>query len=231
MLNWTMNSMAVSAADLNVLLNAEGNLDFNLVIPNPAGLDITEGGLRRRSLKTAEARRCGDAGALAQAAENARLPATNGFRGEERYETVDDLADLGEENLPNAERYGWPSWYCWANENWGTILNACDTCVEHYGRYAVVSFRTAWSEPDRLMLSDLAYMCSMPVWYEYAYEDFDGIQDFDGIHAIRFDNDGIYEEQPSCFLLDAEALDHEHPERLRAVGGFYDEQTIALHLQ
>lgn len=103
-MNWTENSMAVSAADLNVLLNAEGNLDFNLVILNPAGLDITESGLRRRSLKTAEARRRGDARALAQAAENARLPATNGF--------------LGEENLPNAERYGWPSWYCWANENW-----------------------------------------------------------------------------------------------------------------
>lgn len=207
--------MAISAADLNVLLNAEGNLDFNLVIPNPAGLDITEGGLRRRSLKTAEARRRGDARALAQAAENAQLPATNGFRGEE--------------NLPNAERYGWPSWYCWANENWGTILNACDTCVEHYGRYAVVSFRTAWSEPDRLMLSDLAYMCSMPVWYEYANEDFDGIHT---IHAIRFDNDdGLYEDQPNRFLLDAEALDDEYPARLRAVGGLYDEQTIARHLQ
>ena len=201
---WAENRMAVSAADLNVLLNAEGNLDFNLVIPNPAGLDITEGGLRRRAVTTAEA----------------------GLRGEERYETADDLADLGEENLPNAERYGWPSWYCWANENWGTILNACDTRGERYGRYAVVSFRTAWSEPDRLMLSDLAYMCSMPVWYEYAYEE------FDGIHAIRFDNDdGLYEDQPSCFLLDAEALDDEHPERLRAVGGLYDEQTIARHLQ
>lgn len=47
MLNWTMNSMAVSATDLNVLLNAEGNLDFNLVRPMPAGLDITDGGLRR----------------------------------------------------------------------------------------------------------------------------------------------------------------------------------------
>ena len=45
MTNWTENSMAVSADALNVLLNAEGNLDFNLVRPNPAGLDITEGGL------------------------------------------------------------------------------------------------------------------------------------------------------------------------------------------
>ena len=203
MMKWTENRMAVSAADLNVLLNAEGNLDFNLVIPNPAGLDITEGGLRRRAVTTAEAR----------------------LRGEERYETADDLADLGEENLPNAERYGWPSWYCWASENWGTILNACDTCVERYGRYAVVSFRTAWSEPDHVMLAELAYMCSTPIWYEYAYED------FDGIHAMRFGNDCIYEERPSYFLLDAEALDKERPERLRAVGGLYDEQTIARHLR
>lgn len=200
---WTENRMAVSAADLNVLLNAEGNLDFNLVIPNPAGLDITEGGLRRRAVTTAEAR----------------------LRGDERYETADDLADLGEENLPNAERYGWPSWYCWANENWGTILNACDTRVERYGRYAVVSFRTAWSEPDYVMLAELAQMCSTPIWYEYAHED------FDGIHAMRFDDFGICEEQPSCFLLDAEALGDEHPERLRAIGGLYDEQTIARHLR
>lgn len=203
MMKWTENRMAVSAADLNVLLNAEGNLDFNLVIPNPAGLDITEGGLRRRAVTTAEAR----------------------LRGEERYETADDLADLGEENLPNAERYGWPSWYCWASENWGTILNACDTCVERYGRYAVVSFRTAWSEPDHVMLAELAYMCSTPIWYEYAYEDFDGIR------AMRFGNDCIYEERPSYFLFDAEALDKERPERLRAVGGLYDEQTIARHLR
>lgn len=203
MMKWTENRMAVSAADLNVLLNAEGNLDFNLVIPNPAGLDITEGGLRRQAVTTAEAR----------------------LRGEERYETADDLADLGEGNLPNAERYGWPSWYCWASENWGTILNACDTCVERYGRYAVVSFRTAWSEPDHVMLAELAYMCSTPIWYEYAYED------FDGIHAMRFGNDCIYEERPSCFLLDTVALDKERPERLRAVGGLYDEQTIARHLR
>lgn len=226
---WTMNSMAVSAADLNVLLNAEGNLDFNLVRPMPAGLDITEGGLRRRAIKTAEARRCGDAESLAQAAEDARPPATNGFRGEERYGPADDLADLGEEHPWNAERYGFPSWWCWTSENWGTIFNAFDTCVERYGGYAVVSFRTAWSEPDHVMLADLAYMCSMPIWYEYANEDFDGIH---AIHAIRFDNDGfLYEEQPSCFLLDAVALDDERPERLRAVGGLYDEQTIALHLQ
>ena len=128
---WTMNSMAVSAADLNVLLNAEGNFDFNLVRPMPAGLDITEGGLRRRAIKTAEARRCGDAESLAQAAEDARPPATNGFRGEERYETADDLADLGEEHPWNAERYGFPSWWCWASENWGTIFNA-------FGRFSTV---------------------------------------------------------------------------------------------
>lgn len=125
----------------------------------------------------------------------------------------------------NAERHGFMTWHHWASENWGTIFNAYDTCVERYGRYAVVSFRAAWSEPDHVMLAELAYMCSMPIWYEYAYED------FDGIHAMRFGNDCIYEEQPSCFLLDAEALDHERPEKLWAVGGLYDEQTIARHLQ
>lgn len=207
---WTMNSMAVSAADLNVLLNAEGNLDFNLVRPNPAGLDITEGGLKRRApIKTGEARRCGDVEALARA--------------------TDDFADLGENHPWSPERYGCMTWYCWASLSWGTIFNACDTRVERYGRYAVVSFRTAWTEPDYVMLAELAQMCSMPIWYEYANEDFDGIH---AIHAIRFDNDGfLYEEQPSCFLLHAEALDDERPERLWAVGGLYDEQTIASHLQ
>lgn len=207
---WTMNSMAISAADLNVLLNAEGNLDFNLVRPNPAGLDITEGGLKRRApIKTGEARRCGDVEALARA--------------------TDDFADLGENHPWSPERYGCMTWYCWASLSWGTIFNACDTRVERYGRYAVVSFRTAWTEPDYVMLAELAQMCSMPIWYEYANEDFDGIH---AIHAIRFDNDGfLYEEQPSCFLLHAEALDDERPERLWAVGGLYDEQTIASHLQ
>ena len=86
---WTMNSMAVSAADLNVLLNAEGNLDFNLVRPNPAGLDITEGGLKRRApIKTGEARRCGDVETLARA--------------------TDDFADLGENHPWSPERYGFP---------------------------------------------------------------------------------------------------------------------------
>ena len=117
------------------------------------------------------------------------------------------------------------TWYCWASLSWGTIFNACDTRVERYGRYAVVSFRTAWTEPNYVMLAELAQMCSMPVWYEYAHED------FDGIHAMKFDDFGICKDQPSCFLLDAEALGDEHPERLRAVGGLYDEQTIARHLQ
>lgn len=203
---WTENRMAVSADALNVLLNAEGNLDFNLVRPNPAGLDITEGGLKRRAtIKAAEARRCSDVEALARA--------------------TDDFADLDENHPWSPERYGCMTWYCWASLSWGTIFNACDTCVERYGRYAVVSFRTAWTEPDCVMLGELAQMCSTPIWYEYAYED------FDGIHAMRFDDFGICEEQPSCFLLDAEALGDEHPERLRAVGGLYDEQTIARHLQ
>lgn len=223
--NWTENCMAVSAADLVTLLNAEGNLDFNLVRPRPAELDITAGGLQRRAIEAAEARRRGDAKALAQAAEDARLPATNGGHGEDMCETADDLADLGEKYLRNVERYGHMTWYDWSCENWGTKWNACDTCVERYGRYAVVSFMTAWSEPNHEMLSELAQMCSMPVWYEYAYED------FEGIHAIRFDNDGMSEEQPSCFLLDAEPLNDEYPDVLCAVGGVYDEAAIARHLQ
>lgn len=167
---WTENRMVAAAADLQQLLNGEGDFDFNIVRPLPV----------EYAAVVAEAKRAGG------------------------------------DYIP---------WFLWSLDSWGTKWNAFETAVERYGRFAVIRFKTAWSEPDHEMLSEFAALCSTPIWFEYAHES------FDGVHAMAIGNDGAREPRSDHFLMHGKAWGDDSPLPDRAVDSVYDEATIARHLR
>ena len=167
-MNWTENRMAVSAADLNVLLNAEGNLDFNLVIPKPRGARHHRGRLAKASGHNSR----GEAPRRGKVRDSRRFGRPRRREPAERREIrLAVVVLLGERKLGH-----------------------------HIERLRHV--RGALRQIRRRKLQDGVVRARSP-------------------DALG----------PRVYVLDAEALDDEHPERLRAAGGLYDEQTIARHLQ
>lgn len=178
--NLTTNIVAMRAEDMDKVLNAEGNFDFNLIRPMPESLNIYEGSGAGAAVKAAEARRRGDREAFDAAVEEARLPwrkppFATGMTFME-CETPDQLADVGEVYIGNVEKYGARSWYDWCCDNWNTKWNACETHVEEHGPYKAAEFLTAWACPSLEMLKELAVRNGSPVWIEWADEDFDGVK-------------------------------------------------------
>lgn len=178
--NWTTNIVAMRAEDMDKVLNAEGNFDFNLIRPMPESLNICEGSDADAAVKAAEARRRGDREAFDAAVAEARLPwrkppFATGMTFME-CETPDQLADVGEVYIGNVEKYGARSWYDWCCDNWNTKWNACETHVEEHGPYKAAEFLTAWACPSLEMLKELAVRNGSPVWIEWADEDFDGVK-------------------------------------------------------
>lgn len=47
----------------------------------------------------------------------------------------------------NKAKYGYPTWYEFANAEWGTKWDACEVTYEKRGKSLVIWFDTAWSPP------------------------------------------------------------------------------------
>ena len=224
--NWTRNRIAMLGEDMKKALNEEGMFDFDMIRPMPDDLHITSGGIKREAIKAAKARRRGDYVALDAIAEEA-LP-WKGFGEQERdmdWKTAEDLANYGERYLSNMARYGAYDWYDWRWENWHTKWNACGCRVNECGKFAVATFNTAWSEPSAEMLAELAQKCSLPIWHEWGYED------FDGIHSLRFEVDGTWDVAEDQFLLIAQSWGEEEPDLFYAEEREFSEKEVASRLE
>ena len=76
---------------------------------------------------------------------------------------------------------GYLSWYEWANSNWGTKWNACDSQVQFYRGFVKFKFNTAWGPPNPVIatlaakfpqnkLTHKYYECGMAVKGSDVYE-------------------------------------------------------------
>lgn len=163
--------------------NGETIFDFNLLIPMPDELNITE---------TSEKK--GWMTAYLAAVDPHSLITIAGYEKweEERFMRIlmllrrdsslsainyDDklLPDIesiqmGEKYISNLEKYGYDTWYNWCVHNWGTKWNSYD-----YSRYAfdksVISFSTAWSAPFPVFEKLLQDNPDMSFMVYYADED------------------------------------------------------------
>lgn len=83
-------------------------------------------------------------------------------------------AELDEKYKANTAKYGYPNWYEWQINNWGTKWDARVTSYQESGEWVNVNFETAWSPPVEFLR-----------WFATQYPD------------VEFDNE--YDEEGMFF--------------------------------
>lgn len=133
---------------LEYIKGENGLIDFNKIIPMPKPLDITSGGDGKAGMN------------YLRGMKNA----LDGFSEERRKEAI----ELGKKYLFNIRVYGFPTWYEWCNNKWGTKWNAYD-CEELPDG---IAFNTAWCFPAPV-IEALSRFFFPDTRFRFAYADED----------------------------------------------------------
>lgn len=153
-----------------------GTIDFNKVIPMPESLSIEAGSRTNNGLK-----KYGEF--ISECMLNARTTDISKLSDEfiaenekeflKRHNNIkQDEWELGKTAWNNRQKYGFPSWYEWSINMWGTKWNACGYDNEaDYSQNDSIYFQTAWSAPIPVIkkLSELYPSIEMNI--RYADED------------------------------------------------------------
>lgn len=106
----------------------------------------------------------------------------NGLMGFDNDKHFNSLAELGKQYIENIRKYGYPQWYDWCVENWGTKWNVEDDVDVSYDKNTDeydITFDTAWSVPSGIV-EKYSEFCNDEEFY-WEYED----EDYDGTHILR----------------------------------------------
>lgn len=123
------------------LFNEDGEFDFNKVVPMPESLKIESGSRSDRGLKNVTE--------YVEDRDSGRLddPEVN-----QKWKDIIDADpeewQIGVTAYFNNKRFGYPTWYEWCIDNWGTKWNAMETRIESDD---TISFQTAWNAPMPVM--------------------------------------------------------------------------------
>lgn len=162
--NWVMNKVSCTNMSklTELLINEEGNVDFNKITPRPKDLDIEAGYCDYSNIESE---------GLHSEKDVCELVIIEGFKEcynekitQEKFvgkimknelvvKAIHKLKNFPETSVSyvrnyiagyfNSKRYGSVNWYDWDLENWGTKWNANETVIDS----VVIEFQTAWSIP------------------------------------------------------------------------------------
>ena len=170
--NWTTNNLVIHEDDLKLIVNEGGHVDFNLLRPQPETLVVSSWSPEEGRIAVEIA-----AGNIKEIPEEwnkhpLEYELANGTTIHMKNPTLEDWKRFGSMLTENHKRYGASNWYDWNNENWGTKWNACDTIVTEPDEkgWCIVSFDTAWAQPEPDMMEELAGSSSHPIYMESTYE-------------------------------------------------------------
>lgn len=136
-----------------------GSLDFNKIIPMPESLKME----------------CGSQQKKGPAAYTDYVTKNN--QSEQHYrkrhpEITDEVWAMGKQSYENFQKYGAPTWYEWRNAHWGTKWNAFEEGVPVLTDFdRTLSFRTAWSMPEPILLKLSEMMPEAEAGIMWADED------------------------------------------------------------
>lgn len=170
--------------------NGKNYFDFNKIIPRPERLNLTEGTITDEAIKYVlfkmpiEQRNSilnkinrtlfwlevDDMETLEKTKERfeKRLKYNDDI-----YESVDykrygikSFEDLGNAYINNIIDYGYPTWYDWSIEKWGTKWGAMENKIVKGKNYIKFYFETAWSTPFPIF-EELSNIIDndMEIWY------------------------------------------------------------------
>ncbi len=153
--NWTNCRVTAPEDVLDAITNSEGNIDFNLIIPQPECIseDGMSAGVRQvtrmeMGLKTD-----------CYGSEFSRVVRREDLTEAERIQV--------EKSKVAYEQTGYFDWYDWRCGEWGTKWNACHTHREYDD---TVQFDTAWDAP-RAVMQALANKFNCKVALRAIHED------------------------------------------------------------
>lgn len=175
--NWTYNTVRMENIGNENLYDAEGNFDFNKLIPMPEGLNTTISGgnvmdcvayyLLKTNTKTkfweqmykyhvdtyADLKRTDTKAELETKLLNRIHPETLMMYNDEMWDNSPSQhtpMEVGEYYLNLKKKCGYWNWYGWSNHYWGTKWNACNTYKDDND---YVNFDTAWCEPEPIWIA------------------------------------------------------------------------------
>lgn len=181
--NWVTNFIELEGdekriAELKSAVRKEehstGTVDFNKIIPMPKELDIVAGSSTDKGLKAyslfAEIYQLGTKRTkeellnIPEKSEQAFLKYKKDIKPEDW--------ELGRQAYRNVLQYGYPTWYEWACNNWGTKWNACgyDQNTD-YSNGDKLWFQTAWSAPHPILQKLSEQYPDIRFTHEWADED------------------------------------------------------------
>ena len=154
-----------------------GSVDFNQVVPMPKELDMESSSRTRQGLNLyLNFIQVYLLGRTPQEAREALREIPR--RSEEAFlnhrQDVDaETWALGKQAWKNVERYGAPTWYEWAVQNWGTKWNAYsqDNPQRPEGGEAHLYFQTAWDPPEPILERLAQQYPQVELIHEWADED------------------------------------------------------------
>lgn len=146
--DWTTNYLACHEEDLHRIVNKAREVDFNLMLPMPEELQLTEGSITAHAIQAYRGENTDKLKRMLARGPFSYEDSTCAVGERKRVSTLVELKELGARYVENKTKYGATTWYGWCTSNWGTKWNACDTEVEEIGDWRIVKFETAWSQPS-----------------------------------------------------------------------------------
>ena len=203
-----------------------GTFDFNKVVPMPKELDVPEGSVINEAVNaylSAMNPHNGSKFADPLLGPNGFLEAlrtaksTLRFRlpdftlndsliakiaERNRIESPEALIALGKRYLDNYREHGFPTWYGWATENWGTKWNNDPNTQVVENEAGTLRFDTAWSMPEPV-IEELSRQ-NPELAFEIKWAD----EDIGFNVGMRRYRDGclVYEDSPREGSIDAERM-------------------------
>lgn len=175
--NWCLNEIRASEKVLSAIYDKEkGQATFQNVIPMPESLMVTAGGpqstaiiyalvkmnktLRDETLEKLKNNRFDYYKEIKQYLGNDEQSKENLqklYKYNKEYKPdieeqnlgIKHLKELGNTYISNIINYGYPDWYGWRNDHWGTKWDACDSYGSPEEGY--MSFDTAWCPPEGIV--------------------------------------------------------------------------------
>ena len=95
-------------------------------------------------------------------------------------------SEVGKLYCENALKYGCMDWYGWANENWGTKWNSCDTSYYPEEDPDRIQFDTAWAAPYPIAEKLINDNPDVEIEWEHYGED------YHGCYVIAKDELGVF---------------------------------------
>lgn len=177
--NWIQNNLKFDASDeemqniLEAIKDDEkgiGSIDFNKITPMPESLNIECGSNTDKGLRMVkEFLEFLPKNIVIQEGFYDELMEHLHDRGKDLSEEDRKIWELGVKAVDNINRYDAPTWYEWANKNWGTKWNACHCSYNNEDK--TLNFQTAWQAPVPVILKLSAAAPGVQMNLEFADED------------------------------------------------------------